>query len=542
MKFNFTHDLSSEFARSLHKAKPDVNSGSSYGFKWDYLLDSLMSKHPGVGGSAQERRDKAIQKVVEANRSCEYINRHGYRDDSHSFKCIMARAAHIAREVLGPFCNSTWARARFTSGSTTSRSKRKGDPYFKYSRSQPVDVTPRCHAIAYAIISATPRWAAEGALHNITLQPYGTVTTVPKNSQIDRCIEQQPDLNAMCQKALGLALDDRLARVGINLHNQECNQALAWIGSFDGSLATIDLSAASDSIAYRLVWDLLPYDWFCALDRVRVPVGSIKNPPEGVPSEIRWELFSTMGNGATFGLESLIFYCLAKAVMEECGIDPIVGTNLAIYGDDIIVPTEAADRLIWVLYACGFKTNTDKTFTSGPFRESCGSHYYNGDDVTPFYIRAPIDSVERVIWFLNSLRKWAYDEHTQVCDPTVQKLWLTIRRKYVDSRLLGGESIDDVLSVYSPATAEPCTLKYERVTKTIGGWRAYMRWFQYQSSDIDVRYSKILTLEDKLNWHCDASEPQVLTRLCPDKVTVSNRDTWLYTREYLFPSEVTRHL
>lgn len=539
MKFNFTHDLSGEFVGMLKQAKPATASDTSYGFKWDYLLDSIMSKHPGVGGSPQERRQAAIQKIAAANSSCERINRDGYRDDSLSFRCIIARAAQIARTVLGPFDVSVWERARFTSGSTTSRTKRKGDPYFKYSRSQPVDVTPRCHAIAYAIMSATPRWAAEGALHNIIVRPNGTVTTVPKNSKIDRCIEQQPDLNAMCQKALGLALDDRLARVGIDLHNQESNQALAWVGSFDGSLATIDLSAASDSIAYRLVMDIIPPDWFDALDRVRVPTGFVKNPPSGVPEVIRWELFSTMGNGATFGLESLIFYCLAKAVIEEAGIDPVVGTNLAIYGDDIIVPSSVADRLIWVLHACGFTTNGDKTFTSGPFRESCGRHYYNGDEVTPIYIRAPIDSVERVIWFLNALRRWAYDEHTRVCDPAVQKLWLTIRRKYVDSRLLGGENIDDILSVYSPPTSNPCVLKYERVTKTIGGWRSYMRWFQYQSSAVDVRYATILTLEDMLYWHIDPSNPQVLSRLCPDKVTVVDRDTWLYTREYLFPSEVT---
>jgi len=538
MKFNFDDDLSDDFVYQCLGAKPPDAQGT-YLFKWEYLLASIMSKHPGKGGSAKQRRKLAIQKMLAADSACRVINESGYLDDSLAFRSVMARAATICRDTLGSFSTDVWARARFTSGSTTTRDKRHGDPYFKYSRSQPLAVTEKCHNVAYALISATPRWAAEGALHNIKIVPCGTITTVPKNSTIDRGIEQQPDLNACLQKALGLALDDRLFRVGIDLHNQETNQALAWIGSSDGSLATIDLSAASDSISYRLVWDLIPPDWFEALDTVRVPVGCVKNAEaSGLPSMVTWNLFSTMGNGATFGLETLIFYSLAKAVIEEAGLDPVVGTNLAIYGDDIIVPTEVANRLIWVLFACGFKTNTDKTFVDGPFRESCGKHYYNGVDVSPFFIRAPIDNIERVVWFLNSLRKWAYDETTQVCDPSVQRLWLRIRRKYVDSRLLGGENIDDILSVYSPPISEPSTLRYEPVAKQIGGWRAYMRWFQYQSEVIDVRYSKILTLEEKFSWHIVPDNPQCLTRLSPDKVTIVDRDTWSYTREYLFPSEL----
>jgi hypothetical protein len=64
--------------------------------------------------------------------------------------------------------------------------------------------------------------------------------------------------------------------------------------------------------------------------------------------------------------------------------------RVSVYGDDIIVPSAAAGRLAGLLEYLGFTPNAKKSYATGPFRESCGKHYYLGHDITPFYVkRAP---------------------------------------------------------------------------------------------------------------------------------------------------------
>ncbi len=39
------------------------------------------------------------------------------------------------------------------------------------------------------------------------------------------------------------------------------------------------------------------------------------------------------------------------------------------------------------LQLCGFTVNSSKSFTDGPFRESCGHDYYKGIDIRPVYTK-----------------------------------------------------------------------------------------------------------------------------------------------------------
>jgi hypothetical protein len=144
---------------------------------------------------------------------------------------------------------------------------------------------------------------------------------------------------------------------------------------------------------------LLPEDWYLALKQARSPVGTL---PDG--TVIQYQKVSSMGNGFTFELESLLFWALASSVLSLlCTSKPL----LAVYGDDIIVPSSVAHTLLWILRFVGFTPNASKTFIRGPFRESCGKHYFRGVDVTPFYVRKDIASPDRLIWAANSIRTWA---------------------------------------------------------------------------------------------------------------------------------------
>jgi hypothetical protein len=225
-----------------------------------------------------------------------------------------------------------------------------------------------------------PRWALNPRIAN-----RNKVITVPKNAKTDRIIAIEPSLNLFFQKGAGAMIRRRLRRFGVDLNDQHLNQYLALVGSRDGSLATIDFSAASDTISYQLVLDLLPLPWFEVLDALRSGFGSIGGSP------IEYEKFSSMGNGFTFELESLIFWAAAVAVVPEThpGL-----SHVSSYGDDVIIPSDCVDEFRSLCDFLGFEVNTRKSYSTSYYRESCGKHYWDGSDITPIYLRRYLKDLE----------------------------------------------------------------------------------------------------------------------------------------------------
>nr|WKV33647.1 MAG: RNA-dependent RNA polymerase [Riboviria sp.] len=247
--------------------------------------------------------------------------------------------------------------------------------------------------VLYHILDSMPHYAiSSGIVHRTktTIELYhrhlplckgNRFLTVPKTAKIDRPICVEPLGNMLIQKAYGKAIRSRLLQYGHDINMApELHQKLVHIGSIDGTYASIDLSSASDTISSQLVKYLLPVDWYDALNRARSHYTLIDN------QWIHNEKFSSMGNGFTFELETLLFYCLCLAVARHKGYRNKSG-NVSTFGDDIIVPTELAETTIWLLESCGFSVNEEKTFISGFFRESCGQDYYNGLNTRPVYIK-----------------------------------------------------------------------------------------------------------------------------------------------------------
>jgi len=231
---------------------------------------------------------------------------------------------------------------------------------------------------------------------------YNKVGFVPKTAKTHRVIAVEPLGNNYLQKGIDLAMRDRLRRVGLDLRWQSPNQQMAYKGSLDDSedgFSTIDLSSASDSISTELCRELLPPDWFYFLNRVRSPAYVISEL--GVEEPRRYEKFVTMGNGFCFPLQTLLFASLVHAV------DPTAkpGSDFRVFGDDIIVRQKIAREVIRLLAKVGFRTNVRKTFVSGPFRESCGSNWYKGEDVTPMTLDRKLDSLENLFKFINLGRR-----------------------------------------------------------------------------------------------------------------------------------------
>jgi hypothetical protein len=225
---------------------------------------------------------------------------------------------------------------------------------------------------------------------------HNKISFVPKTAKTHRTIAVEPMLNGFLQKGVDQVIRSRLKdRRRIDLSDQGVNQKRAYLGSLDicDPYATLDLSAASDSISIEVVRRLLPPAWFRFLDRLRSPAYELN----GVVR--RYNKFCSMGNGFCFPLETLIFAALCHAAYVMCRQRP----DVVVYGDDIIVRQNIALYVIELLKHCGFTINTDKSFVFGPFRESCGADWLRGQDITPVYMRKRVDSLTALINLHNSL-------------------------------------------------------------------------------------------------------------------------------------------
>lgn len=384
----------------------------SVDFAKDYLAYNLIRKldcYP----SGIDTAGVALRKFYESEERCKLINDHHGRDPSVTnlpevkLTQTLEAIIHVARAKIGRVLGSfSWDDAyelmSFSGGASSRLRKESGAPFYKF---QGIPEASRENSIlGLCVIWHSPMWRQHmqdtvGSDPLSWVKPVvGSVfTTVPKSFDTDRGIAKEADLDMYCQKGIGSLIRRKLRTVGVDLNDQTHNQRLAKIGSGTGSLVTIDLQSASDSVSLSVVQALLPSDWVTALGQCRA--ASMQ-----MPDRVHvLEKISSMGNGYTFELESLIFWALSASVLDcyECS-----DNRLGIYGDDIVIHNSVAEPLIRVLAYLGFQTNVDKTFLSGPFRESCGSHYFHDQDVTPFYVKEAIEHKNRFYWFLNSLRLW----------------------------------------------------------------------------------------------------------------------------------------
>lgn len=281
-------------------------------------------------------------------------------------------------------------------------------------------VTEGTKPLVDAFAEWCPGWARSvDGVEKTSVTEVGKLTTVPKNYKTDRTIMIEPLWNSFFQKGIGSLIKRRLSGVGIDLRDQAPNQDAARIGSLDGSYATIDLKAASDSVAKRFVEWMLPTDWFAALVRTRTPKAVL---PSG--EVITLQKFSSMGNAYTFELESLLFWSVCKAVSVQHGGHL---KRTLVYGDDIAVDASIAKDVVEMLSYCGFEVNTRKThIDDSGFRESCGKHYYRGSDISPFYIRDSLNTFDSLLLLANNCSRWAdrvTGPFSLMRDDLVKPLW-----------------------------------------------------------------------------------------------------------------------
>lgn len=388
-------------------------------FKVDYLASELFSKYDD-GKPSKEKRQKAVERFLQAEFQCALVNqklepsaigqepwwmdeRSDASDDLVIVGLVLKRARSLISRVLGAFpgWDKIYESANFGPGASTRVSRAKGHHAYKWSSKG--HVTHAASTLLRDFQASLPGFASvlleERSTHQMVSG--NKVDWVAKNYKTDRTIAIEPDWNMFLQKGVGRLIRRRLKRVGIDLDDQTTNQLLACIGSITGELATIDLSMASDCVAYRFAEFCIRPDWFEALATLRSPVGFYSL--DGADQAVIYEKLSSMGNGFTFEVETLLFWGIARAVSELTGN---ADHRISVYGDDIVVPVGIADEVCNILGHVGFVTNCDKTFSTGPFRESCGAHWFQGFDVKPFYVREPVDSLDRLFLLHNNVARW----------------------------------------------------------------------------------------------------------------------------------------
>ena len=263
------------------------------------------------------------------------------------------------------------------------------------------------------------------------------VILVPKTLKTPRIIAVEPTHMQYAQQALLFEFakafqEDSVLRSLIDFSSQIPNREMARKGSRDGSLATLDLSEASDRVSNQHVRLLLKnHPWLAeAVDACRSRKADV--PGYGV---IRLAKFASMGSALCFPFESMVFLTVLfmgieralKRQLTRKDIKSFRG-KVRVYGDDIIVPVEYANSVRDMLETFGFRVNINKSYWNGKFRESCGLDAYDGYDVTCIRIRTMLparkehtEEIISTVSLRNQLYKACFFRTAEYLDTVIER-------------------------------------------------------------------------------------------------------------------------
>lgn len=242
-------------------------------------------------------------------------------------------------------------------------------------------------------------WFGAGDLLQLTeppseREPPSRLCAVPKTQKGPRLICSEPIAHQWMQQSIWRWMRRRIpyTTLGrcIDFESQAKSQSMALLASHDSSMATLDLSSASDRLSTRLVEyifqgsELLDIFHACRSRAMEQTLDS------KFPKLTLLRKFATMGSALTFPVQSIVFSILSVWALrlyegrENNWVDWKADFDrVRVFGDDIIVPTYAYGITKFVLHECGLRVNLSKSFKGTSFRESCGMDAFKGVDVTP---------------------------------------------------------------------------------------------------------------------------------------------------------------
>ena len=388
----------------------DIATSDPVQFQLEYFLTEYLSKYKGLK-SGFDLHGEALRKWKLSEEACRQTNIRfrelKLRPTTGRVEAALFGAQRKIASLLGSLrLPVVLSDCKWGPGATFDLGRKEATPDKKISLAASVTIG----ALPYwrAVVQSDPHWAA-CFLDNIPEGPFSLLPntvqivrgsrflTVPKSAKTDRCIAAEPTGNGFLQQGVHGYMRRRLKRFGVDLDDQSINQEYAR-GAYSSGLSTLDLSAASDTIARELVYHLLPLDWACFLDALRSPETLVNG------EWIRTEKFASMGNAFCFELESLIFWAICCSAVELQGdVGPV-----SVYGDDLIIPESAYDFVVELLSFCGFSVNEKKSFKTGNFFESCGKHFHRACEVTPTYQKEVLNHPSELIRAHNRLVRLSF--------------------------------------------------------------------------------------------------------------------------------------
>jgi hypothetical protein len=311
------------------------------------------------------------------------------------------KALYDDQEESSRVSNPEWPFIIPKHGPGATADRVRGNAKFEFS-----EWSERLESVFPFVEYALPSWRYYPHLDRVDFREPGTerpvrVISVPKTLKTPRIIAIEPSYMQFMQQGVKDRLvteirRDNLVSPMFGYDDQSVNRRLAMVGSLTGSLATLDLSEASDRVSNQLVRLLASnFPHFGeALDATRSRKADV--PGKGV---IRLSKFASMGSALTFPIEAMVFMTVVFIGIEKELNRPLTRRDIyllrdkvRVYGDDIIVPTHYAQSVTEALELFGFKVNTAKSFWTGRFRESCGREFYMGEDVSITRVRSIVNT------------------------------------------------------------------------------------------------------------------------------------------------------
>jgi hypothetical protein len=286
---------------------------------------------------------------------------------------------------------------------------------------------------------------------------YCLIRAVPKTYKGPRIIAEENTIRqtqmSLYEDDMRYAIDHAKSTMGtagrVLLRDQQRNRELARIASVDGSLATADATAASDSVTAAFVRSIFPPTYVRDWDALRSTYFEYIDS-KGVPHRKTLYLYATMGSRLTFPIESLAFWAIAcEAVYQSSlflGINPDY-SQISDYGDDVIIPSYAYETFRDFAEMCGFIINDEKSYWTGHYRESCGEEYLDGYNLSSKYFpRKPLQAnaigVQRLVELQHKL--YSHRKVKAFLDSVVLALYPKMTYSPV------GSSYDDLWSEFEP--------------------------------------------------------------------------------------------
>lgn len=329
--------------------------------------------------------------------------------------------------------------------------------FLKYTRNENYNLAWACNFDGFEIFK-------QKLLDIITITDGSRVTTVPKNNDEDRCINCEPLFNMMVQSAISHEIRSVLRKhYGYDIETAQMRHR-DMIS--DLSLATIDLSKASDSNWLAVIKWLYPKRFVRFLESARSPVGAFRG------ANHTFNMLSPMGNGFTFEVMTLTLLTFARFFCDRSSV----------FGDDIILSKDKAASYIDVLSILGYKINVSKSFTTGEFRESCGGFFFRNRYLKSFDFWYAEDTCDAIVNLnkLIILRKILNIE--DALRELLQKVPLLMLKAgtFVEN---GHESLDSV--VYVPEDL----LNVKRLKRKCIDWRRRIPVFREEMSNDILNYT-----------------------------------------------------